>query len=171
MMSLLSWLCWGACQEGVCLDPHLHYKRISPRLSGELPFTDVAIKNILEAIEQSKNILAFKDDWDGEGSPAYKAATWQRAAAFLRHSALQLWQAHQVILDAPKILPGPIGSIDLHWKTDRREVLINIPEALDEPENFYGDDSVSTDHLLGQMVKGILDTSKDSQWLLMWLMQ
>ncbi len=134
-------------------------------------FTDVAIKNILEAIEQSKNILTFKDDWDGEGSPAYKAATWQRAAAFLRHSALQLWQAHQVILDVPKILPGPVGSIDLHWKTDRRELLINIPEALDEPANFYGDDSVSTDHLLGQMVKGILDTSKDSQWLLMWLMQ
>jgi hypothetical protein len=26
MMLLLAWLCWGAGQERVCLDPHLHYK-------------------------------------------------------------------------------------------------------------------------------------------------
>jgi hypothetical protein len=37
MMILLSWLCWGACQAGVCLDPYFHSKRISPRFSGELP--------------------------------------------------------------------------------------------------------------------------------------
>src|SRR5439155_26627237 len=37
MRILLSWRCWGACQEGVCLDPHFCYKCFSPRLSVELP--------------------------------------------------------------------------------------------------------------------------------------
>src|SRR5882724_5168790 len=37
MRILLSWLCWGACQEGVCLDPHFHCNCTSPRFSGELP--------------------------------------------------------------------------------------------------------------------------------------
>jgi hypothetical protein len=38
MRILLSWLCWGACQEGVCLDPHFHCNCTSPRFSGELPW-------------------------------------------------------------------------------------------------------------------------------------
>ena len=132
---------------------------------------DIAIKHILEAIELSKYMLTFEDDWDDDGSPAYKSATWVRATAFLHHSALQMLTDYHVILDAPKILPGPAGSIDFHWKTSRRELLINIPEILDEPANFYGDDSTSSDHSPNQMVKGILDISKDNQWLLMWLMQ
>ena len=37
MTLLLAWRCWGACQEGVCLDPYVHDKRTSPRLRGELP--------------------------------------------------------------------------------------------------------------------------------------
>src|SRR5262245_38513761 len=37
MTVLLSWRCWGACQEGVCLDPHFYSKCTSPRFSGELP--------------------------------------------------------------------------------------------------------------------------------------
>src|SRR5882724_12487656 len=39
MRLLLSWLCWGACQEGVCLDPHFHCNCTAPRFSGELPIT------------------------------------------------------------------------------------------------------------------------------------
>jgi hypothetical protein len=133
--------------------------------------TDPSIKHIFERIEQSRDILNFEDDWDDEGSPAYKTSTWERATSFLRRSALHLWQAHHIVLDIPKILPGPVGSIDLHWKTDQRELLINIPETLDEPANFYGDDSASREHLPNQTVKGTLDTSKENQWLLMWLMQ
>src|SRR5262249_29178113 len=37
MTVLLCWRCWGACQEGVCRDPHFCYKCTSPRFSGELP--------------------------------------------------------------------------------------------------------------------------------------
>jgi hypothetical protein len=40
MTILLSWRCWGACQEGVCLDPHFHCNCTAPRFSGELPIID-----------------------------------------------------------------------------------------------------------------------------------
>ena len=134
-------------------------------------FSDPVLKHILEKIEESRTILNFEDNGDDEGSPAYKTSTWERATTFLHRSALQLWKDYHLILDVPKILPGPAGSIDLHWKTARRELLINIHDTLDEPANFYGDDSAASEHSPTQVVKGILDTSKDNQWLLMWLMQ
>src|SRR5947199_10659731 len=37
MMILLSWLCWGACQEEVCLDPRFLCNLTLPRFSVELP--------------------------------------------------------------------------------------------------------------------------------------
>jgi hypothetical protein len=132
---------------------------------------DIAIKHILEVIEQSKHILTLEDDWDEEGSQAYTLATWERATTFLQLGARQLWEENQVALEAPKILPGPSGSIDLHWKMARRELLINIPESVGKPANFYGDDSSSHDQVPSQTVKGTLDTTKDNQWLMMWLMQ
>jgi hypothetical protein len=132
---------------------------------------DIAIKHISEVIEQSKHILAFEDDWDDDGSPAYTVDTWDRATDFLLRNARYLWEENHLPLDAPKILPGPSGSIDLHWKTTHRELLINIPASSDESANFYGDDSLSRDHPSNQTVKGIIDTSKDHLWLLIWLMQ
>src|SRR5438067_13586286 len=37
MTILLSWLCWGACQEEVCLDPRFLCNLTLPRLGVELP--------------------------------------------------------------------------------------------------------------------------------------
>src|SRR6266446_1360178 len=37
MTILLSWLCWGACQEEVCLDPRCLCNLTLPRFSAELP--------------------------------------------------------------------------------------------------------------------------------------
>src|SRR2546426_6302672 len=37
MTILLSWLCWGACQEEVCLDPRCLCNLTLPRFSVELP--------------------------------------------------------------------------------------------------------------------------------------
>src|SRR3989449_10636785 len=38
MTILLSWLCWGASQEEVCLDPCFLCNLTPPRFSVELPF-------------------------------------------------------------------------------------------------------------------------------------
>jgi hypothetical protein len=45
MRMLLSWRCWEACQEGVCLDPHFYSKRTSPRLAVDLPLAELAQRN------------------------------------------------------------------------------------------------------------------------------
>src|SRR5436309_15208126 len=37
MTIFLSWLCWGACQEEVCLDPRFLCNLTPPRLTVELP--------------------------------------------------------------------------------------------------------------------------------------
>src|SRR5438552_13481049 len=44
MTILLSWLCWGACQEKICLDPRFLCNLTPPRFSVELPFLDFAPK-------------------------------------------------------------------------------------------------------------------------------
>src|SRR2546428_11442634 len=37
MTILLAWLCWGACQEKICLDPRFLCNLTPPRFSVELP--------------------------------------------------------------------------------------------------------------------------------------
>src|SRR5205814_8409699 len=44
MTILLSWLCWGACQEEVCLDPRFLCNLTLPRFSVELPSHQLAQK-------------------------------------------------------------------------------------------------------------------------------
>src|SRR5438046_10590234 len=50
MTILLSWLCWGACQEEVCLDPRFLCNLTLPRFSVELPqhFPDKKIRFFLQ---------------------------------------------------------------------------------------------------------------------------
>ena len=122
-----------------------------------------ALSHILEAIQKSRRILDLQDDWDEEGSPGYAASTWERATGFLADNAIRLWRDKGVYVDAPRVLPGPEGSIDLHWRSHDRQLLINVPPDVDEPATYYGQKSVD------QVVKGNLDTSAQNEWLLMWI--
>jgi hypothetical protein len=118
---------------------------------------------IMAALDESRRILEWDDDWDGEGSPKYEETTWQRAADFLRSNALRLWEEYASSIEAPRVLPGPDGSIDIHWQTGDHELLVNIPADSDELATYYGDTPK------GHVIKGKLDTSADNPWLLMWL--
>lgn len=115
------------------------------------------------AIEASREMLQWPDDWDGEGSPRYEVSTWERAVAFLRGSAERLSQECGLVADVPRIQPGPNGSIDLHWLTAERELLINFPADPSEPIEFYGDGPPNN------MVKGRLPDATPKCWLLRWL--
>jgi hypothetical protein len=79
-------------------------------------------------------------------------------------AALGLWEEFGVSAPAPKIGKGPVGSIDLHWRTPGRELLVNIPPDVTAPADYYGDDRHG-----GHVVKGTLDPAEDNLWLLMWL--
>ena len=91
------------------------------------------------AIQASRSLLDLPDNWDDEGSPAYAKSTWTRAVDFLLHNAERLWQDQGVVVSAPQILPGPDGSIDLHWRIKNHELLLNIPADPNLLADYYGD--------------------------------
>ena len=98
------------------------------------------LQDIRDAISASRHILTLSGDDLEEGAPPYTESTWKRAVDFLAKNA---WWAFVNLgrrIDAPQVLPGPHGSIDLHWDVPAYELLINIPEAADTPAGFYGDD-------------------------------
>ncbi|MBS1808685.1 MAG: hypothetical protein JST84_10880 [Acidobacteria bacterium] len=117
-----------------------------------------------EAIERSRYILDLEDDWDEEGSPGFQETTWKRATDFILQVAISFrQQPHGFWIEPPRILPGPKGSLDIHWKTSKRELLINVPENMSEPADYYGSGG-RTD-----IIKGKLETSAKNEWILTWL--
>jgi hypothetical protein len=64
----------------------------------------------------------------------------------------------------PTVSPGPAGSIDIHWKTPKKELLINIPSDSKSPARFYGDD-------YGQLcIEGTLIGGRLNALILIWLL-
>jgi hypothetical protein len=120
---------------------------------------------ISEAIELSRHILSLEDDWDEEGSPPYEERTWLRATNFVKDLATRYWEATNLWVCPPRIMPGPQGSIDIHWNASNRELLINIPTADESPAGYFGSGGAK------DTVKGKLDTSSSNQWILMWLLR
>ena len=124
------------------------------------------LSRLADEVEASRALLELRDDWDGEGSPGYERATWIRATRFLCVNADRIWQHSGDIVPAPDISPGSRGSIDLHWRTSDRELLINFPAHEDLPVRFYGDDGAK-----GSSIEGEFDADDSNSWLLMWLIR
>ena len=94
---------------------------------------NLAIRQTVD--EAKKRLLALEENWDGEGSPAYQERTIESATTFL----YELVEKSET-LEATKvrILPASEGSIDLHWKTELFELLVNFRP--DGSVSYYGDD-------------------------------
>ncbi|MCH8967458.1 MAG: hypothetical protein IID43_07240 [Planctomycetes bacterium] len=119
--------------------------------------------HIRNEIERSREILELKDDFDDEGSPGYSEQVWKRAVEFLANHARWLWETYERVINAPSILPGPDGSIDIHWDDPSYEILINFPADPHAMAGFYGDDR-------GEIsIKGKFDPSTFNHGLLLWL--
>lgn len=115
-----------------------------------------------EIIEASRVILELELDED-EGQAPYAEETWTRAVEFLKRNAKWVWDTFSRVVDLPEILPGPDGSIDLHWDYPTYEMLINIPADPMAKAGFYGDDR-------GEMsIKGKFDSNTFNHGLLLWL--
>lgn len=123
--------------------------------------TESVLAPLLREIERSREMLAWEDDWDGEGSPRFEEATWKRAIDLLDRHARPLFE-RGVILPTPRILPGPDASIDLHWETGQRELLINVPSD-GGPASYYGETAGKNS------VKGKIETDKLDLLLFTWL--
>ena len=92
--------------------------------------SDSHVRVVAEAKER---LLALEDDWDGEGAPAYCEQTIEAATAFFSELVAKSGLATPI-----RILPASEGSIDLHWKTARFELLVNFHP--DGSVSYYGDD-------------------------------
>ena len=125
---------------------------------------DYNLKEIDKLIESSRKMLELEKDWDGEGAIPIAESTWQRAVDFLRGAASTLWRKYNLQLESPTIVPASDGSIDLHWKLSRRELLINVPSGQGQWADYYGDNKQG-----GNVVKGNLDTAAPNHWLFVWL--
>jgi hypothetical protein len=123
-----------------------------------------SLPHLLErALTESRSLLALEANWDEEGGIPYSPATWDRMSLFLRSHFEANMSYTCVAVPNPNILPGPEGSIDLHWTTDRRELLVNIPADPQEPAHFYGDDFGSDRR------KGIVEPGATNRDLFLWL--
>lgn len=121
--------------------------------------------SLLELISDSNRILTFQGDPEDDKFIPYSKETLDRAVALLR-GYVNLARVSGAAVPLPKLLPGPAGSIDIHWKTAKKELLVNIPSDQKAPALFYGDD-------YGQLcIEGKLATTSlhpaIAAWLLNW---
>lgn len=123
--------------------------------------TDLADLEV--AIQRSQKMLDLPDNWDDDGGSRISRATWERATTFLRDNAIQLRDERHTHVAVPIISPVGDGSIDIHWKDECRQLLINVPADKEEPIEFFGDDRGHT------VVKGTLESSTSTLWLFEWL--
>lgn len=89
-------------------------------------------------IEKSKYIIELPDDWDDEGSLKYEEEIYINSIEFLIKSAQEIKDEFDIIIDTPKILHGPEGSIDVLWKNADYKLLLNIPPDENNIATFYG---------------------------------
>lgn len=120
------------------------------------PLADVA-----GVVEKSRGLTAAVDEG---GSPLCSIAAWERAAQFLTDHARWAWDTQGRRIELPEVLPGPEGSVDLHWRTPNCELLLNVPADSSKPIEYFGDDPQ------GNTTKGII-VSIDNGGLLTWLMK
>jgi hypothetical protein len=119
------------------------------------------IEAIERAITQSSFIVKLEEDWDGEGSPAMRPVTWERATSFLRGIASTIMQKTGLAIDAPEITPAADGSIDIHWRVSNFAILINIA-----PEGFCDFHGEVTD---GKTIEGTFKPEERHGELISWL--
>lgn len=124
-----------------------------------------ALAHLEAPIRASRTMLELKDNWDGDGSPRYDEETWNRAVDFVVETARGYWKNHGITAPAPRIGKGPEGSIDIHWLSPNRELLINIPPTAAESATFYGEDADDQ----ASVLEGRMHQLERDPWILEWL--
>jgi len=112
-------------------------------------------------ITQAEQVIGRPDA--DEDSSVYSRETLNIAIAFLRAQSTQFRKMYGFCAPVPQIGPGPDGSVDLHWKQEGWELLVNIPQGSNQQAAFYGDDYGT------QTIKGTLAPSKINYGIIAWL--
>jgi hypothetical protein len=123
------------------------------------------LDSLSKQIKQSvKHILSLPEGFDEENSKAYQVETVDRAVMFVKKLAISALKVNNTVIPAPKILPGPDGSIDVCWKQDTFSLLINFPAEAEDLPTYFGEDTT------GNTTEGSFDGSKLDQVFWFWLL-
>jgi hypothetical protein len=118
------------------------------------------IKNfLLNSLIDEEKLLAFRGDPEDKTFVPISKDTLERAKQFLTpYLTVFSTSAYAV-----EILPGPDGSVDIHWKNPKKELLVNIPADKNTPALFYGDDYGNLS------IEGKMETNSLHPSVIMWL--
>jgi hypothetical protein len=141
-------------KESVSGDPD---QPVLERLSVDAyPELEAEIKHAEQMVEE---------DEEYEDEPTYTGETLNRAISFLTAQLAQVKEFGCEFVPVPKIGPGPDLSVDIHWKQEKWELLVNISADSDELATFYGDDYGV------QKIKGSVDPTAPNNGIILWLMK
>lgn len=143
--------------------PYVYADELRQKAPGYTPLDQAVAENDPELEAELKRVEGRLETADEEGLPLYSSQAFNRARTFLTDQTRRAMKMYKSFLPVPEIGPGPDRSIDLHWKTPRRELLINI--SPDKPAVYYGDDYGV------RKIKGSLDPATWDLGIILWLMR
>lgn len=125
----------------------------------------VSLQNIFKEIEESQYLFDLEFDWDDQGGTAVNENSWRKASELIINYAIWLYENYdRFVLTPPQINSGPENSIDLLWRSSKFRLLINIPNNVDGPITYYGDNNKGKNSL-----KGILESESVHEYFALWL--
>jgi hypothetical protein len=98
------------------------------------------LSHICLEIERSREFIQDLAQSIEESEKPHTIDVWERAVRFLARNSWWALARFGCAIDAPRVLPGPEGSMDLHWDYPEYELLVNIPSQQSAFAGFYGDD-------------------------------
>ena len=87
------------------------------------------------------------------------------ARALLLRLALSSKERSGALLPLPSIEPAADGGVDIHWTTDRCELLVGVPSTSGVAVTFYGDTPA------GAVIKGAFSQDDTPDFLIAWLLE
>ena len=146
-------------EKAVWINPNLKIDILDKSFSLNRKLT-----NIYKAIQNSKNLLDLKEDWDDEGALACSPKTYLRAIEFLVRYSNEVLITYNIIIDFPEINLAKNGSIDLEWRNENYILLINFINSKELDIHYYGEDSISK-----TIIKGFIDYKSINKDLAFWM--
>lgn len=122
------------------------------------------LSNIVDEINNSKEILDLEYDWDDEGASQIPKEVWQNAVKFLINYSKKLHEL-DVNIEAPDIEACRDGSIDLSWRTPMARMLINIKMENGKVYAEYYGDLFNNE----KSIKGTIPVPEIEDHLLYWM--
>lgn len=132
-------------------------------IQGEIGST----RNSLEEISGTvKWLRSLEKGWDGEEAEPINEKYIEQAESLLKswaYAALTHFANRGGAIEPPKARPTTDSTIDLHWKTDSYELIVNIGQCGEKTAVYYGDDYDS------DRTEGTFPIDKEYPTPLLWL--